>query len=51
MNPRARAVRAGEAYVDVGTLHGWRDAVRLLADDHASGPRPYRSFAYLRPMP
>ncbi len=26
----ALAVRAGEAYVDVGTLHGWRDAARLL---------------------
>jgi dTDP-glucose pyrophosphorylase len=26
----ASAVHAGEAYVDVGTLHGWRDAVRLL---------------------
>lgn len=30
----AHAVRAGEAYVDVGTLHGWRDAARLL-----DGPR------------
>lgn len=27
---RARAVRAGESYVDVGTLHGYREAVRLL---------------------
>jgi glucose-1-phosphate thymidylyltransferase len=27
---RARAVRAGEAYVDVGTLHGYREALRLL---------------------
>jgi glucose-1-phosphate thymidylyltransferase len=26
----ARAVHAGETYVDVGTLHGWRDAQRLL---------------------
>jgi glucose-1-phosphate thymidylyltransferase len=26
----AHAVRAGTAYVDVGTLHGWRDAQRLL---------------------
>ena len=26
----ARAVRAGEAYVDVGTLHGYREAIRLL---------------------
>ncbi|HEY3360220.1 MAG TPA: sugar phosphate nucleotidyltransferase [Polyangia bacterium] len=27
---RARAVRAGEAYVDVGTLGGYREALRLL---------------------
>jgi glucose-1-phosphate thymidylyltransferase len=27
----ARAVRAGEAYVDVGTLHGYREAIRLLS--------------------
>jgi dTDP-glucose pyrophosphorylase len=27
---RAVAVRAGEAYVDVGTLHGYREAIRLL---------------------
>ncbi|HLG97588.1 MAG TPA: sugar phosphate nucleotidyltransferase [Bryobacteraceae bacterium] len=25
-----RAVRAGESYVDVGTLHGYREAIRLL---------------------
>ena len=27
---RARAVRAGTAYVDVGTLHGYREAITLL---------------------
>jgi dTDP-glucose pyrophosphorylase len=27
----ARAVHAGEAYVDVGTLHGYREAIELLA--------------------
>ena len=27
---RARAVRAGERYVDVGTLHGYREALQLL---------------------
>lgn len=27
----ATAVRAGEAYVDVGTLHGYREALRLLS--------------------
>jgi glucose-1-phosphate thymidylyltransferase len=28
----ARGVRAGRAYVDVGTLHGYRKALQLLAD-------------------
>jgi dTDP-glucose pyrophosphorylase len=31
----AVGVRAGEGYVDVGTLHGWREALRLLAASHA----------------
>jgi len=30
---RAKAVRAGIAYVDVGTLHGYREAITLLRDD------------------
>ena len=29
----ARGVRAGQAYVDVGTLHGYRSAIRLLEVD------------------
>ncbi len=29
---RASAVRAGRAYVDVGTLNGYRQAIRLLAE-------------------
>ena len=28
----ARGIRAGQAYVDVGTLHGYRSAIQLLAD-------------------
>jgi dTDP-glucose pyrophosphorylase len=28
---KARGVRAGTGYVDVGTLHGYREAIRLLA--------------------
>lgn len=28
----AKAVRAGQGYVDVGTLHGYRAAIRLLED-------------------
>ncbi len=27
---RARGIKAGEAYVDVGTLHGYREALQLL---------------------
>ncbi len=27
---KARGVHAGEAYVDVGTLHGYREAIRIL---------------------
>ena len=41
---RAFAAGIGTDYVDVGTLHGWRDAARLVdgrAD--ASAPRPYRA--------
>lgn len=37
----ARAVRAGEMYVDVGTLGGYRRALSLLHDGGAS-PRPQR---------
>jgi glucose-1-phosphate thymidylyltransferase len=34
----ARAVRAGQSYVDVGTLHGYREAIRLL------GAQPQRTI-------
>jgi dTDP-glucose pyrophosphorylase len=45
---RAHAVRAGEAYVDVGTLHGYREAIRLLntqqaASEITTGVSPYRN--------
>ena len=26
-------IKAGVAYVDVGTLHGYREAIRLLSED------------------
>ena len=36
----ALGVRAGEAYVDVGTLHGYREAIRVLGQrGEASGER------------
>ncbi|HEX8408557.1 MAG TPA: sugar phosphate nucleotidyltransferase [Thermoanaerobaculia bacterium] len=38
---RARAVCAGTAYVDVGTLHGYREAITLLADETAPGAAPH----------
>jgi glucose-1-phosphate thymidylyltransferase len=36
----ARGVAAGTAYIDVGTVHGWHDAMALLADGRrqAEGP-------------
>ena len=37
---RAAGVRAGAAYVDVGTLYGYREALRLLAGSDA-GTAPY----------
>jgi tRNA (mo5U34)-methyltransferase len=36
---RAVAVRAGEAYVDVGTLHGWHEALALLRERAGMGAR------------
>jgi dTDP-glucose pyrophosphorylase len=43
---RARAVRRGRAYVDTGTVGGWRDALTLVSAaarlDDAAGTRPAR---------
>ncbi len=36
----AWGVRAGESYVDVGTLHGYREAIALLEGRHASPLQP-----------
>ena len=38
---RASAVNAGERYIDVGTLHGYREAMTLLSS--ASAPPPPRA--------
>lgn len=35
----AWGVRAGKSYVDVGTLHGYREAIRLLAADRGTAKR------------
>jgi NDP-sugar pyrophosphorylase family protein len=32
----AIGIRAGQAYVDVGTLHGYREAIRLLSGANAA---------------
>ena len=37
---RARGVKAGEAYVDVGTFNGYRAALGLLEQDRPSSARP-----------
>ena len=38
----ASSVRAGRAYVDVGTLHGYREATRLLqASEHSTDAAPW----------
>jgi hypothetical protein len=34
---RAEAVHAGEAYVDTGTVGGYREAIRLLHVAHSEG--------------
>jgi dTDP-glucose pyrophosphorylase len=40
---RARAVREGTAYVDVGTLHGYREAITLLTELHDERARRRRT--------
>jgi hypothetical protein len=40
---RARGVRAGTAYVDVGTLHGYREAINLLSEVPADSPAALRT--------
>lgn len=43
---RAHAVHAGTGYVDVGTLHGYRDAIRLLEGaPRENAPRPHAATA------
>ncbi|MFO1056314.1 MAG: nucleotidyltransferase family protein [Dongiaceae bacterium] len=41
----ASAVSAGESYVDVGTLNGYREAIRLLARAPALSPAPPPALA------
>jgi dTDP-glucose pyrophosphorylase len=41
----AVGVRAGRAYVDVGTLNGYREALRLLTEPQVGAPVPERAAA------
>jgi len=40
MGGSAQALRAGQGYVDVGTLHGYRSAIRLLEEGEFSTAHP-----------
>lgn len=40
---KALGVRAGESYVDVGTLNGYREAIRLLATEPGENPEMHIS--------
>ena len=49
-------VKAGESYVDVGTLNGYRTAITLLADTQAAGegrpgPASYTALDVPKPSP
>jgi dTDP-glucose pyrophosphorylase len=44
----AAAVKAGQAYVDVGTLHGYRAAMSLLEDVQSASARAGEPFLTLR---
>jgi glucose-1-phosphate thymidylyltransferase len=48
---RACGVKAGHAYVDVGTLHGYRAAISLLAEAAATSSGPGRARAAEWPAP
>jgi len=45
---RARGVRAGNSYVDVGTLHGYREAIHLLSGDPGRGVQALEVAALAR---
>jgi glucose-1-phosphate thymidylyltransferase len=45
----AVAVRAGRGYVDVGTLHGYRSAIRLLEEGEHSPAGPLNSSQEVQP--
>jgi glucose-1-phosphate thymidylyltransferase len=48
---RAQAVRAGQGYVDVGTLHGYRSAIRLLEEGEFVSAHPQEIAAQEEQQP
>jgi glucose-1-phosphate thymidylyltransferase len=48
---RARAVPAGERYVDVGTLHGYHEAIQALRAEEQAGEDPGADGARADPVP
>ena len=44
----ARGVREGTTYVDVGTMHGWREAVAMLGGGPAQDAAPVLPFRALQ---
>ena len=46
---QARAVRAGESYVDIGTLHGYRHAIQLLSQMARSAAAPAPADGVVEP--
>jgi dTDP-glucose pyrophosphorylase len=48
----ASGIRAGRTYVDVGTLHGYREAIKLMAAHPSNGsPVPGKDFSVPWPSP
>jgi dTDP-glucose pyrophosphorylase len=48
---RAYGLRAGRAYVDVGTLNGYREAIRLLSMDQSGAQDPRRHITAMADAP
>ncbi len=47
---RAVGVRAGESYVDVGTLHGYREAIQLLTEPRSNAEEAVPPSAFEHPL-
>jgi hypothetical protein len=47
----AVGIPAGESYVDVGTLHGYREALRLLSGEQRQAAPSFRGIPSLATIP